>query len=94
MEDFACCRYDPGWRDRYPNFKPDETPRTLSIAFLSSAQRDPRRRIVSPAFKTHAEAKAWLCGNHKVVRYGSGTIARVAGLIVALGGICPANSTE
>jgi len=94
MEDFTCCKYDAGWRDRYPNFQPDETPRTLSISFLSSAQRDPKKRIVSQPFKTHAEAKAWLCGSHKVVRYGSGTIARVAGIIVALGGICPANSPE
>ena len=94
MEEFTCCRYDPGWRDRYPNFQPDEAPRTLSITFVSSAQKDPKKRIVSQPFKTHAEAKAWLCGSHKVVRYGGGTIARVAGIIVVLGGICPANSTE
>jgi len=94
MEEFTCCRYDPGWRDRYPNFQPDETPRTLSIDFLSSAQKDPKKRIVSPAFKTHAEAKEWLCTNHKIVRYGGGTIARVAGIIVVLGGVCPANSQE
>ena len=94
MEEFTCCKYDPGWRDRYPNFQPDEVPRTLSITFLSSAQKDPKKRIVSQPFKSHAEGKAWLCGSHKVVRYGPGTIARVAGIIVALGGICPANSPE
>jgi hypothetical protein len=94
MEDFTCCRYDIGWRDRYPNFQPDETPRTLSISYLSSVQRDPKKRIVSQPFKTHAEAKAWLCSSHKVVPYGNRTIARVAGIIVVLGGICPANSQE
>ncbi len=94
MEEFTCCKYDPGWRDRYPNFGPDDVPRTLSITFLSSAQKDPKKRIVSQPFKTHADAKAWLCTSHKVVRYGRGTIARVAGIIVVLGGICPANSPE